>query len=273
MASGDPAGGRGPGGACAPLVRRLTGLAAELADAGAAQIGDTFTDVPGADELIKSSPEAFLLGVLFTQGVQAQRAWAGPYLLRERLGHLEMGRLARERPAVEEAMCRPPALHRFKHTVAGWVSDAAQRLLTCYDGDAARIWAPGSSVLQVTERLSAFSGIGRKKAAMAVELLARHFGVPLAGMEHGTVAYDVHVRRVFLRSGLADRDTPSAIADAASRAVPEAPGSLDLPVWLIGREWCRPREPRCEGCPIGDVCSRRVWLDAVGVGARAPSAR
>lgn len=272
-ASGDPADGRDPGAFRASIVSRLTGLAAELAHAGAAQMGNTFTDVPGADELIKSSPEAFLLGALFTQGVPAERAWAGPYLLRERLGHLDLARLARERSAVDEAMCRPPALHRFKHTVAVWVSDAAERLLTCYHGDAARIWAPGSSVLQVTERLSAFQGVGRKKAAMTVELLTRHFEVPLTGLEHGTVAYDVHVRRVFLRSGLADRDTPAAIADAASRAVPEAPGCLDLPVWLIGREWCRPRDPRCTSCPIGDVCSRRVWLDIVGVGSRvAPRA-
>ena len=76
----------------------------------------------------------------------------------------------------------------------------------------------------MTERLSAFDGIGRKKAVMAVEILMRHFGVPLAGVECGQVAYDVHVRRVFLRTGLADEDTPEAIDAAAARGVPGRAG-------------------------------------------------
>ena len=247
---------------------RLREFGEELAAAGAAQVGGASTDLPEADALVKSSAEAFLIGVLFTQGIPAERAWAGPWLLRERLGHLDLVRLAGERAAVDEAFCRPPALHRFKHTIAGWVSDAASRLLECYGGDATRIWAPGSTVAEVGERLSAFRGVGRKKAAMAVEILTRHFGVRLAGAEEGTVAYDVHVRRVFLRAGLVERDTPADVAAAARLACPEAPGTLDLPAWLVGREWCRPRDPRCEACRLGDVCPRRVWLDVEGVGAR-----
>jgi endonuclease III len=124
----------------------------------------------------------------------------------------------------------------------------------------------------VSERLSAFRGIGRKKAAMAVEILTRHFGVPLSGEECGTVAYDVQVRRVFLRSGLIERDTPEDVALAAAAACPEAPGSLDLATWLVGRRWCRPTSPRCQECALGDVCERRVWLDAEGVGARPKAA-
>jgi endonuclease III len=169
---------------------------------------------------------------------------------------------------VDDAFCRAPALHRFKHTVAGWVSDAASRLLECYGGDATRIWAPGSTVAEVGERLAAFQGIGRKKAAMAVEILTRHFGVRLAGADEGTVAYDVHVRRVFLRAGLVERDTPADVAAAARLACREAPGTLDLPAWLVGREWCRPRGPLCAACRLGDVCPRRVWLNVEGVGAR-----
>ncbi|HEX9092493.1 MAG TPA: hypothetical protein VF902_00790 [Coriobacteriia bacterium] len=250
------------------MAEVLRAYACELAAEGAAQVGGSFSDVPGADEMLRSRPEAFLIGILFTQGVPAQRAWAGPFLLAERLGHFDLARLASDRDAVDEAVCRRPALHRFKHTIAGWVSDAASRLLDCYGGDASLIWAPGSSAAQVSERLSAFSGIGRKKAAMAVEILNRHFGVALSGMDEGTVAYDVHVRRVFLRSGLVDADTPRAVAGAARAAWPEAPGSADLAVWLVGRQWCRPREPRCGECRLRAVCERRVWLDVQGVGVR-----
>ena len=252
----------------APVALELAAYGDELVEEGAAQVGGAFTDLSEADALVKSSPEAFLLAVLFTQGVAAERAWAGPYLLRERLGHLDLRRLASERAAVDEAVCRRPALHRFKHTMAGWISDAAGRLLECYGGDASRIWESGSTALEVTERLSRFSGIGRKKAAMAVEILSRHFGVALAGPECGTVAYDVQVRRVFLRSGLVARDTPQDVAAAAAVACPAAPGSLDLATWLVGRQWCRPKGPKCGECLLGDVCERRVWLSPEGVGTR-----
>jgi uncharacterized HhH-GPD family protein len=251
------------------VAARIVSFGEELAAAGAAQVGGAFTDVPEADALVKSSPQAFLLGMLFTQGIAAERAWAGPYLLRQRLGHLDPVRLASERGAVDEAMCRPPALHRFKHTMAGWVSDAAARLVECYGGDASRIWEDGSSALEVMERLSRFAGIGRKKAAMGVEILTRHFGTPISGLEGGTVAYDVHVRRVFLRAGLVDRDTPDAIEEAAARACPVAPGRLDLPAWLIGRQWCRPARPDCQACRLGDVCPRLTDRSVEGVGARA----
>ena len=246
----------------------LVAFGDELAEEGAAQVGGAFTDIPEADALVKSSPEAFLLAVLFTQGVPAERAWAGPYLLRERLGHLDLRRLASERAEVDEAVCRRPALHRFKHTMAGWISDAAGRLLECYGADASRIWESGSTVLEVTARLSRFSGIGRKKAAMAVQILARHFRVPLEGLECGTVAYDVQVRRVFLRAGLVDRDTPEDIEDAAARACPFAPGRLDLPAWLVGRQWCHPTRPDCDACRLGGVCPRLVERTVEGVGVR-----
>jgi endonuclease III len=134
------------------------------------------------------------------------------------------------------------------------------------------MWAPGSSVTEVSDRFSSFPGIGRKKAAMAVELLINAFGVELGGMESGTVAYDVQVRRVFLRAGLVDRDTPADVWRAAALARPEAPGSLDLPTWLIGRETCRPRRPQCDACRLCAVCPRRVWLTPEGVGGRRRNA-
>lgn len=240
----------------------------ELAEAGAAQTGGSFTDIPEADALIKSDPNVFLLGAIFTQGIPAERAWAGPYLLKRRLGHLDLRRLAEEPDAVREALQRPPMLHRFKNHLPAWISATAGAVLEDYDGDASRIWAPGTRVLEVIRRLEALPGIGRKKAAMATEILMRHFGAELAGAEQSEVAFDVHVRRVFLRSGLSEEDTPDAVREAARLSCPEAPGLLDLPTWLIGRDRCRPREPRCGACRLGAVCPRRIGLNVEGVGVR-----
>ncbi len=255
-----------------PSVERvgaeLVAYGRELAAVGAAQVGGRFTDDALADAFVKHDPNAFLFGVLFAQGIPAERAWAGPYLLRERLGHLDVRRLAAEPDAVRAAVQVPPMLHRFKESLPRWISLVAGRLLDGWGGDAGRIWAPGTHVLEVIERLSAFPGIGRKKAAMAVEILVRHFGVPLVGMECGQVAYDVHVRRVFLRSGLTDEDTPEAVRDAAEAVSPGSPGLIDLPTWLIGREACRPRRPACDRCRLDDVCPRMTWIGVEGVGAR-----
>jgi uncharacterized HhH-GPD family protein len=240
----------------------------ELDEQAAAQRGGSFTSSPEADDLLRSDPNAFLLGVLFTQGLPAERAWSGPFLLRERLGHLDLERLAAEPEAVAAALQQPPMLHRFKNTLPPWISSAAKRLLEVYEGDATRIWAVGSSVADVIGRLSAFEGIGRKKAVMAAEILRRHFGVALAGRQDSQVAYDVHVRRVFLRSGLADHDSIDAIEAAATRACPDAPATLDLAAWLIGRESCHPTGPICESCRLGGVCPRRTWIAVAGVGSR-----
>lgn len=254
------------------VARELAAYAAELAAERAVQVGDGFTTNAAANDLILTRPEAFLIGVLFTQGVPAERAWAGPWLLRERLGHLDLTRLAGEPDRVAEAVAVRPALHRFVHTLPHWISSAAVRVLAEYDGDARRIWPDGAHVLEVTERLLAFDGIGEKKAAMALDLLARALKVPLTGIECGTVAYDVHVRRVFLRTGLVERDTLAAVNEAAAAACPEAPASLDLPTWLVGRQWCRPRRPECGLCRLGSVCPRLTHLSVEGVGARRSSA-
>lgn len=240
----------------------------ELEAQAAAQVGGGFTGQPYADALLENDPNAFLIGVLFTQGVPAERAWAGPYLLRERLGHLDLRRLAEEPEAVRHALQQAPMLHRFKNTLPRWISSAARRVLEEYDGDASEIWSPGSHVVEVTERLAAFDGIGRKKSVMAVEILVRHFGVELQGRECGQVAYDVQVRRVFLRAGLVEHDSIEAIEAAAREVCPQSPGTLDLAAWLVGRETCRPRVAVCDRCRLGQVCPRRTDLHVEGVAGK-----
>lgn len=246
----------------------LRAHARAVAAEGVVQIGGAFTSDPDADAFVRTRPEAFLIGVLFTQGIPAERAWAGPWLLAQRLGHFDLARLADERDAVAAAVAASPALHRFVRTVPRWISSAATRVLDQYGGDAGAIWRDGSRVAEVAERLRAFDGIGEKKAAMATEILVRHLGKRLAGLEDGCVAYDIHVRRVFLRAGLVSEDSPQAVGAAARRICPEDPGSLDLATWLIGREQCRPSNPRCDMCLLGPVCPRMTHLRPDGVGVR-----
>ena len=94
-----------------------------------------------------------------------------------------------------------------------------------------------------------FPGIGQKKAAMAAEILARDLGKPLQDMSGSDVAYDVHVRRVLLRSGLAEHDEVTHMIAVARALNPDRPGALDLPAWDVGRRWCRPVKSRLPGMP------------------------
>ena len=127
-----------------------------------------------------------------------------------------------------------------------------------YGGDTAAIWSDHPSADLLQHRLAAFTGIGQKKAAMAVEILERDLGVAITNMERGDIAYDVHVRRVFLRTRIADRDDRDHMIAMARELHPARPGALDLPAWLIGRGWCHPGIPNCIGCPLTEVCPKDI---------------
>ena len=127
-----------------------------------------------------------------------------------------------------------------------------------YGDDAGRLWHDAPTATELRRRLELFPGIGQKKAAMAIEILARDLGQPLGELNGSDVAYDVHLRRVFLRTDLADRDDIDHIVAVARALNPDRPGALDLPAWDTGRRWCRPSNPDCPACPLRLVCPHLV---------------
>jgi len=211
-----------------------------------------------ANEFLVGDPFAFLVGVVSDYQIKAERAWELPYLLAGRLGHWGPEYVAAHLDGVVAAFGESPALHRFPTQTAGWVVEAANTVVTDYEGDAAAIWSGAPQAADLQRTLRGFDGISQKKAAMAVEILERDLGVPINGMHGSDIAYDVHIRRVFLRSGIAERDEVDHMVAAARRANPDRPGALDMPAWVIGREWCRPTDPSCEACAIGEVCPRLI---------------
>ncbi|MCK8673956.1 hypothetical protein M1M07_22960 [Rhodococcus sp. HM1] len=222
-------------GSGAAVVSTLLDFAQSGAE-GADRVGPpSFTPDPAANQLLLDDPFAFLLGVLFDQGIPAERAWRAPYDLRVRLGHLDPARMAEDPIAVRQAIGVSPKLHRFVEKMPAWVVAAARIVTDRYDGDAGRIWADTPAAKMLRRRLTAFPGIGQKKAAMAVEILERDLGVPITDMHGSDIAYDVHVRRVFLRTGLADADELDHMVEVARTAHPDRPGQIDLPAWQIGR--------------------------------------
>ena len=217
-----------------------------------------FTPLPEANEFVRDNAFAFLCGVIFDQGVPAERAWRAPYELLQRLGHLAPEKMANALPALATAISTEPKLHRYVEKMPRWIAAAAGRVMTHYGGDARRIWSDEPSADELQRRFDAFSGIGQKKAAMAVEILERDMGIPIRALERSDIAYDVHIRRVFLRARLADRDDRDHMIARARELYPQRPGALDMPAWLIGRKWCHPGAPTCERCPLTMVCPKDI---------------
>lgn len=242
---------RGVAAALASFAPRAAEMAGDLA-------GVSFAATPEANRLLLEDPFALLLAVISDYQIPAERAWALPYLLEQRLGHLDPRRMLANPEAVREAVARRPSLHRYVNNVPSFFLEACRVVLEEYGGDAGRIWANEPTAVELQRRLQRFSGISQKKAAMAVEILERDFGIPIREMHGSDIAFDVHIRRVFLRSGLAEVDDQDHMVEAARTWWPERPGLLDLPSWVIGRRWCRPSNPECEACAIGQDCARRI---------------
>ena len=142
--------------------------------------------------------------------------------------------------------------------ISGWVVDAAGIVVDVYGGDASKIWSDTPTAATLRARFDAFPGIAQKKAAMAVEILERDLHVKVAELSGSDVAYDVHLRRVFLRTGLAAFDDVNHMVAVARSLHPERPGELDNPVWDIGQRWCHRHDPECASCPLLAVCPRYI---------------
>jgi uncharacterized HhH-GPD family protein len=239
------------------VVKALLSHGAKLANRRPG-VRPTFTANTYANRLVIRDPFAFLLAVIFDHGIAAERAWEAPWLLKQRLGYLDPQKVSESPQSVRRAVALKPALHRFPNNLSNWVIEAGKRVMTSYGGDAGAVWSDTPRVEDVHARLQRFKGIGQKKAAMAVEILARDLGVPFQNLAGTEPAVDVHIRRVFLRTGLASIDSMDAILAAAKSLHPDRPGEIDYPAWEVGRNWCRPRNPSCAECAIEGACPKLI---------------
>ncbi len=104
----------------------------------------------------------------------------------------------------------------------------------------------GGEVPTSMEELVALPGVGRKTANV---VLGNAFGV-----DQGIVV-DTHVKRLANRLKLTSHQDPTKIEQDLIKLVPKSAWTL-FPHLLIhhGREICSARTPRCEICPIADLC-------------------
>jgi uncharacterized HhH-GPD family protein len=143
-----------------------------------------WTDDEQANRLLASDPNALLIGFVLDQQVPAQKAFAGPLVLSQRLGHLDPGRIAKLDPQkLSEVFREKPALHRYPGAMAERVQAMCATLADEYGGDGSRVWREATSGTDLVKRLGALPGIGDMKVRSLVATLVKQFGVKPQGWE------------------------------------------------------------------------------------------
>jgi uncharacterized HhH-GPD family protein len=181
-----------------------------------------FTGDAEADELIARDPLALLVGFALDQQVPVPIAFAGPLKLRQRLGTLDAGEIARSDPAhLEEVFRQKPAIHRFPGNMARRVQELCALIEARYDGHAERVWTEALDGDDLRRRIESLPGFGEMKVKALGSVLAKRFGVAVAEPlvpDHPT---------------LGDVDSAEALEayQAAKRAYKAAARSGSAPAW------------------------------------------
>lgn len=119
----------------------------------------------------------------------------------------------------------------------------------------------GGAVPDTMDELVKLPGVGRKTANVVLNI----------AFEQNTLAVDTHVFRVAHRLGFSDGSTPDAVERDLLKLMP-LEFARHAHHWLIlhGRYICVARKPKCEICPLTDLCPYYKNLTKRGIG-RLPS--
>jgi uncharacterized HhH-GPD family protein len=140
-----------------------------------------FTGDAEADALIAEDPLALLIGFALDQQVPVPTAFAGPLKLKQRLGTLDAGAIARTDPdRLDEVFRERPAIHRFPGNMAKRVRELCAVVDADYGGRAERIWTDAHDGDELRRRIEALPGFGEMKVKALGSVLAKRFGVAVA---------------------------------------------------------------------------------------------
>jgi uncharacterized HhH-GPD family protein len=143
-----------------------------------------WTDVPEANELLQNDPLALLIGLVLDQQVKMEKAFRGPYDLKQRLGGLDARQLATMDPEKLVKIFRErPALHRFPASMAGRVQALSKVIVDEYHGDAGAVWREAKDGADLAARIKKLPGFGDMKVKILVAVLAKKFDVKPVGWE------------------------------------------------------------------------------------------
>jgi uncharacterized HhH-GPD family protein len=158
-----------------------------------------------ADTLLNRDGTALLIGMLLDQQVPMEWAFAGPATLRQRLGHLDVQRIAAMDVEEFVDVCRAkPAIHRFPAAMGRRIHELCTVLTERYGGVAANVWTGVATGDELFRRLRELPGYGDEKSKIFLAILAKRQGVTPEGWRDA--------------AGPFGDDTPRSVADVHDQA-------------------------------------------------------
>lgn len=119
------------------------------------------------------------------------------------------------------------------------VQSMSRELLTLFGGEVPRSM----------EELVKLPGVARKTANVVLNT---------AFNEASGIIVDTHVARVSQRMGLTKKEKPEEIEKELMKLVPKEAWTFFGPATVLhGRYTCTARKPRCEECPMSDLCAKQ----------------
>ncbi len=143
-----------------------------------------WTDNDEANRLLETDPLALLIGMVLDQQVKMEKAFMGPYDLKQRLGGLDARKIAAMDPdKLDKVFRERPALHRFPGNMAKRVQAMTQAVVKDYGGDAGSVWNGARDGDDLAARISKLPGFGEMKTKILISILAKKFDVKPKGWE------------------------------------------------------------------------------------------
>ena len=103
-----------------------------------------------------------------------------------------------------------------------------------------------SNIPLTLDALTELPGIGRKSA----NVIQREAGADAEG-----IIVDLHVVRVAPRLGIASGTDPKKIEKQMMDVLPQSQWDVGMAMSFLGREICRPTNPKCSECVMNTVCA------------------
>jgi endonuclease-3 len=138
----------------------------------------------------------------------------------------------------------------------GFYQNKAKNIRACCQAILERF---GGAVPNTLEALVSLPGVGRKTANV---VLGDAFNTP-------GITVDTHVGRLSRRMGLTRQTDPVKVELALMELVPQDEWTaFSHRLILHGRAVCHARNPRCESCPVRDLCPK-IGVKKKAIGHRA----
>lgn len=134
---------------------------------------------------------------------------------------------------------------RGHYKKTGWLLEIARRI------------QEDSKIPRTLEELTSLPGIGRKSA----NVILREMGEPAVG-----IIVDLHVVRVAPRLSIATGTDPKKLEKQLMEQTDAKDwGEVGMAISFLGRETCRPSNPKCDECVMNKVCFYTKTLTKVTI--------